>query len=139
MKRLTLFAALLVLLLAIVGCSQNTDTTEAMDESGDPWQTITGPEAKAIMDEGGDYIILDVRTMDEFNEKHIEGAVLYPVTSIGEDASDYIPSLDTTVLVYCRSGNRSATASAILADLGYTNVYDFGGIIDWTFGTVSEE
>ena len=79
-------------------------------------------------------VILDVREQDEFDAGHIPGAVLLPVGTITEDtAAAVIDDLDTVVLVYCRSGNRSKTASQALADLGYTNVYEFGGINSWPY------
>lgn len=81
-------------------------------------------------------IILDVRERDEYDSGHISGAVLLPVGTIDENtAADVIPEKDSTVLVYCRSGNRSKTASSALADLGYTNIYEFGGINTWPYET----
>ena len=85
-----------------------------------------------------DVIILDVREQDEYDSGHIPGAVLLPVGSIDEDtAAEVIPEKDSTVLVYCRSGNRSKTASSALAELGYTNIYEFGGINTWPYETES--
>ena len=79
-------------------------------------------------------MILDVREQHEYDSGHVPGAVLLPVGTITEDtAAAVIDELDTVVLVYCRSGNRSKTASQALADLGYTNVYEFGGINDWPY------
>ena len=90
-------------------------------------------EAKEMMDTQ-EVVILDVREQDEFDAGHIPGAVLLPVGTITEDtAAAVIDDLDTVVLVYCRSGNRSKTASQALADLGYTNVYEFGGINSWPY------
>jgi len=128
MKKMQLLIILL-LLVTLVGCGNKEIT----------YQTISAATAKEMMDEDKDVIILDVRTKDEYNEKHIEGAILLPVTVVAERVESLIPDKDTTILVYCRSGNRSATASAELVSLGYTDVYDFGGIIDWIYGTVSEE
>ena len=92
-------------------------------------------EAKEMMD-SQEVIILDVREQDEYDSSHISGAVLLPVGSIDEDtAAEVIPEKDSTVLVYCRSGNRSKTASSALADLGYTNIYEFGGINTWPYAT----
>ncbi len=96
--------------------------------SADGYQQITQEEAKEMMD-AQEVIILDVREQDEYDSGHIPGAVLLPVGSIDEDtAAEVIPEMDSTVLVYCRSGNRSKTASSALAELGYTNIYEFGGI-----------
>ena len=95
---------------------------------------ISQDAAKEMMDKGG-VIVLDVREESEYSESHIIGAVLLPVGSINEStAAAVIPSRDDVVLVYCRSGNRSKTASAKLAQLGYTNIYEFGGINSWKYG-----
>ena len=97
------------------------------------YQQITQEAAKEMMDTQ-EAVILDVREQHEYDSGHIPGAVLLPVGTITEDtAAAVIDELDTVVLVYCRSGNRSKTASQALADLGYTNVYEFGGINDWPY------
>ena len=97
------------------------------------YQQITQEAAKEMMDTQ-EVVILDVREQHEYDSGHIPGAVLLPVGTITEDtAAAVIDNLDTVVLVYCRSGNRSKTASQALADLGYTNVYEFGGINDWPY------
>lgn len=95
---------------------------------------ITPEEAKAIMDSGEKYLILDVRTQSEFDAGHIKGAVLIPDNEIAARAEAELPDKDALILVYCRSGRRSKNASKILADMGYTNVKEFGGIIDWPYG-----
>ena len=97
------------------------------------YQQITQEAAKEMMDTQ-EVVILDVREQHEYDSGHIPGAVLLPVGTITEDtAAAVIDNLDTVVLVYCRSGNRSKTASQVLADLGYTNIYEFGGINDWPY------
>lgn len=97
------------------------------------YQQITQEAAKEMMDTQK-VVILDVREQHEYDSGHIPGSVLLPVGTITEDtAAAVIDDLDTVVLVYCRSGNRSKTASQALADLGYTNVYEFGGINDWPY------
>ena len=102
-----------------------------MNESN--YQQITQEVAKEMMDTQG-VVILDVREQDEFDAGHIPGAILLPVGTITEDtAAAVIDELDTVVLVYCRSGNRSKTASQALVDLGYTNIYEFGGINHWPY------
>ena len=102
-----------------------------MNESS--YQQITQEAAKEMMDTQ-EVVILDVREQHEYDSGHIPGAVLLPVGTITEDtAAAVIDDPDTVVLVYCRSGNRSKTASQALADLGYTNVYEFGGINDWPY------
>lgn len=104
----------------------------------DGYMQITQDEAKSLMDSEKDYIILDVRTIEEFNESHIDGAILIPDYEIKEKAEETLTDKNQLILVYCRSGRRSKLASAQLAKMGYTNVKEFGGIIDWSYGTVSE-
>ncbi len=118
----------------------NSESNEeiVVEENKEPYQTISPVTAKEMMDSDNTLIILDVRTLDEYNSGHIENAVLLPNTSIADDAESVLPDKDQTILVYCRSGNRSASASAELASMGYTNVYDFGGIIDWIYDVVVE-
>ena len=99
------------------------------------YRQISQEEAKEIMDTQ-EVIILDVREQDEYDRGHIPGATLLPVGTIDEDtAAAVIPEKDSTVLVYCRSGNRNKTASATLAGLGYTEIYEFGGIKTWPYET----
>lgn len=123
MKRfLALLFALCLLVLA--GCGQQADAA---------YRQISQEEAKEMMD-AGDAVVLDVREQSEYDEGHIPGAVLLPVGSIDEDtAAAVIPEKSATVLVYCRSGNRSKTAAAALAELGYTDVCEFGGINTWPY------
>ena len=131
MKRiLPLFFLLLLLLTGCGGTASNTS-------SESDYQQISQEEAKEMMDTQ-DVIILDVREQDEYDSGHIPGAVLLPVGTIDEEtAAEVIPEKDSTVLVYCRSGNRSKTASSALAELGYTNLYEFGGINTWPYETES--
>ena len=100
------------------------------------YQTITPEEAKAVMDGESSYIILDVREQEEYDQGHIPGAVLMPHTRTRELAPELVPDRDTTVLVYCRSGRRSVLAAQMLADMGYTDVREFGGILDWPYDIV---
>lgn len=97
------------------------------------FEQITAEEAKKIIDSENDYIILDTREQDEFNSGHIPGAILIPYTEIENKAEEILPDKDKLILVYCRSGRRSKIASESLAKLGYTNVKEFGGIIDWPY------
>ena len=121
---------LLAMVLALGGCGTAPRETMA------GYQQITAEEAKEMMDMLDDEIVLDVREQDEYDEKHISEAILLPVGMIDEDTAEgVIPEKDTPVLVYCRSGNRSKTASQKLADLGYTQVYEFGGIKGWPYET----
>lgn len=94
---------------------------------------ISSSEAKEIIDNDNDVIIVDVRTNDEYVNGHIEGAVCIPNETISKEISDLIPDKKQEILVYCRSGNRSRQAVYKLIDLGYKNVKDFGGIIDWPY------
>lgn len=97
---------------------------------------ISPVEAKKIMDENNDIVILDVREEDELIEGFIENSILIPLDTLESNAEDKIEDKNITILVYCRSGRRSAMACDILDSLGYTDVYDFGGIIDWPFEKV---
>ena len=118
----------LSLLWLLTGCGGNASGA---------YQQITQEAAKEMMDTQ-EVIVLDVREQDEYDSGHIPGAVLLPVGTIDEDtAAAVIPGKDSTVLVYCRSGNRSKTASSSLAELGYTNIYEFGGINTWPYETES--
>ena len=97
------------------------------------YEQITAEEAKKIMDSGEEHIILDTREQDEVDEGHIPGAILIPYTEIENKAEEMLPDKDKLILVYCRSGRRSKIAAESLAKLGYTNVKEFGGIIDWPY------
>ena len=127
-KLLPIFIAALLL----AGC-----TVPAEQEVN--YRQITMDEAIAMMEEEKDYIILDVRTVAEFDEKHIPGAINIPNETIGTDPIPALPDKDQLILVYCRSGNRSKQASEKLVKLGYTNVVEFGGIIDWPGETQTNE
>lgn len=111
-------------------------TTEATINNTLGYEQISSEEAKRLMDIEKDYIIIDARTIEEFNEGHIEGAILIPEYEIGERAEKELPNKDQLILVYCRSGRRSKIAAEALVDLGYTNVKEFGGIIDWQYEIV---
>ena len=104
------------------------------EENLTAYKKITPDEAKELMN--GSSIILDVRTQEEFAAGHIEGAILIPNTSIAKDAPQMLADKDALILVYCRSGRRSALAANELIAMGYTKVYDFGGIIDWPYDIV---
>ena len=123
MKRI--FPLMLAMLLVLTGCGGT-----AVENT---YQQITQEEAKNMMDTQ-EAIVLDVREQDEFDTGHIPGAVLLPVGTITKDtAAAVIPELDSVVLVYCRSGNRSKKASQALVELGYTGIYEFGGINTWPY------
>ncbi len=127
-KLLPIFIAVLLL----VGCA-------APAEQEVSYRQVTMDEAAAMMEEEKNYIILDVRTAAEFYEEHIPGAINIPNETIGTDAIPELPDKDQLILVYCRSGNRSKQASEKLVKLGYTNVVEFGGIIDWPGETQTNE
>ena len=99
---------------------------------------ITAEEAKKLMDSEEGCIILDVRTREEYDQGHIPGAVLIPNTEIEAKAADLLPDKGQLILVYCRSGRRSKLAAQSLADLGYTNIREFGGILDWPYEVVKD-
>lgn len=125
MKRLVSLFFVLVTLLT--GCGTSATSGESS------YQQISQEEAKEMLDTQ-DVLILDVREQEEYDSGHIPDALLLPVGTITEEsAAEVIPDKDTTVLVYCRSGNRSKTAAKTLAGLGYTNVYEFGGITTWPY------
>lgn len=120
-----------MLLLLLAGCGADNEEQE------NNYLQISMEEAVTRMKEEENYIILDVRTAEEYEEKHIPDAINIPNESIGTEELPELPDKEQLILVYCRSGNRSKQASQKLADLGYTNVVEFGGIIDWTGETVS--
>lgn len=132
---------LLLAMLLLTGCGNNAGQTATTDETMEDvgvngeYVQITADEAKKLMDTEKDYILLDVRTPEEYESSHIPGAILIPDTEVEERAERELPDKDQLILVYCRSGNRSKTASQILANMGYTNVKEFGGINDWPYDT----
>ena len=105
-------------------------------ESLNTYQQITAEEAKTIMDTENGYIIIDARTEEEFAEGHIENAILIPEYEIANHAEKELTDKEQLILVYCRSGRRSKIASEELVKLGYSNVKEFGGIIDWPYEIV---
>ena len=115
----------------LTGCAAST-------EQENSYRQISMDEAVSMMEKESDYIILDVRTPEEYSEKHIPNAMNIPNETIGTEEIPQLPDKDQLILVYCRSGNRSKQASEKLAKLGYTNIVEFGGINDWTGETVSE-
>lgn len=121
----------LLLLLFLAGCT-------ASNEQENSYRQISMDEAVTMMEEESGYIILDVRTPEEFRERHIPNAINIPNETIGSEDIQELPDKDQLILVYCRSGNRSKQASGKLAELGYTNIVEIGGINDWTGDTISE-
>ena len=131
-KIISMYLYTLLCLLLLSGCSQNETITETN------YMQITAKEAKNIMDNETDYIILDVRTEEEFIEGHIAGAILIPDYEITEKAEKILIDKDQLILVYCRSGRRSKLAADSLVTMGYTNIKEFGGIIDWPYDIVTK-
>ena len=125
MKKL-IFLLLAVMLLTACGQDKEND-------QGAVYVNITAEEAKQIMDTEEGYIILDVRTQEEYDEGHIPGAIVISHEEIAEKAEDVLTDKDQLILVYCRSGRRSKIAAEALVELGYTNIKEFGGIIDWPY------
>ena len=125
MKKLV-FLLLAVMLLTACGQDKEKD-------QGAVYMNITAEEAKQIMDSEEGYIILDVREQDEYDAGHFPGAILIPYTQIAEKAEEVLTDKDQLILVYCRSGRRSKIAAEALVELGYTNIREFGGIIDWPY------
>lgn len=118
--------------LLLAACGQPADTAE-----NDAYHKIDAEQAKGMIDEGG-VTIVDVRTEEEYNTAHIPDSILVPNETIGDADPAALPDKDAVLLVHCRTGVRSKQASDKLIQLGYTNVYDFGGIADWPYETVSE-
>ncbi|MBP3854523.1 MAG: rhodanese-like domain-containing protein [Ruminiclostridium sp.] len=130
---------LIVLIVLLVGgCALNGQLLDG-DGMVDSYATISQEEAQKMMQVDDGHIILDVRRQDEFDEEHIPGAICIPNESITDTQPEELPDLHQVILVYCRSGRRSKEAAQKLFDMGYTHVFEFGGIIDWTGETVKSE
>ncbi|MBQ8732542.1 MAG: rhodanese-like domain-containing protein [Oscillospiraceae bacterium] len=121
-----IFLTMVISFLGLTGCGDKPEVTASYEQ-------ISPAEAKEIMDTQKDYILIDARTQSEFAEGHIKGAILIPEYEIASRAKQELPDQSALILVYCRSGRRSKIASEELARLGYTNVKEFGGIIDWPY------
>ena len=119
---------LLLAVMMLTGCGQDTEKDQEA-----VYVNITAEEAKQIMDSEEGYTILDVRTQEEYDEGHIPGATQISHEEIAEKAEGVLTDKDQLILVYCRSGRRSKIAAEALAELGYTNIKEFGGIIDWPY------
>ena len=125
MKRLII---LLLAVMMLAACGQDKE-----NDQGAVYMNITAEEAKQIMDTEEGYIILDVRTQEEYDEGHIPGAIVISHEEIAEKAEKVLTDKEQLILVYCRSGRRSKIAAEALVELGYTNIKEFGGIIDWPY------
>ena len=136
-KRRWNFIILAAILLLLTACSSGGQVMDGEDMVRSYTQ-ISQEEAKQMMEQDGTQIIVDVRTQKEYDSGHIPGAICIPNESIGTEHPEELPDLDQVILVYCRSGNRSKQAAQKLFDMGYINVYEFGGINDWTGEVVTE-
>ena len=125
----TVLAVLIGAVLIFTGCTSSDSNTADKPAS---YTHISQEEAREMMAADDGHVIVDVRRQDEYNEGHIPGAVLIPNESIGTEPPEALPDPEQIILIYCRSGNRSRQAAQKLADMGYTNIYEFGGITDWT-------
>lgn len=125
-----------LLLFGLTGCGDNLSDNSGSSSDNGGYEHISAESAKQLMDTQKGYVILDVRTEEEFAEGHIKNAILIPDYEIEQRAQKELPEKEQMILVYCRSGRRSKNAAQTLAKLGYTNVKEFGGIIDWQYETV---
>ena len=121
---------LLLAVMMITACGQDKE-----NDKGAGYMNITAEEAKRIMDSEEGYIILDVRAQEEYDQGHIPSAIVIPHTEIETKAEEVLADKDQLILVYCRSGRRSKLAADALVELGYTNIKEFGGILDWPYET----
>ena len=139
MRQILLFAGLVASLALLVGCGVvkgEPNTAEDVPDKAE-YHKISGEEAYEMM-ASQEVVVVDVRTREEYDGGHIENAVLVPNESIGSEMPEALPDKEATLLVYCRSGRRSKDAAQKLLALGYQNVYDFGGVIDWPYELVKE-
>ena len=139
-KKRMVFSVVLLLCIILIACGQTKEKEDLIEETTTEteeeqltmkFERITMEEAKRLMVEEEEYVILDVRRKEEYAQGHIPGAVCIPNESIGEEMLEELPEKDQLLLVYCRSGNRSKQAAAKLAEIGYSNIKEFGGILDW--------
>ena len=137
MKKFIPIALAAATLVLAVGCAAEKKAESDSDFKG-VYIEITQEEAKEMMKKDDGHLIVDVRRQDEYDEGHIPDAVCIPNESIGTEQPEELPDKEQILLIYCRSGRRSKQAAQKLADIGYTNVYEFGGIIDWTGEIVTD-
>lgn len=130
---------LAAVLLLMSGCSSGSGQVMDGDGMVNSYTQISQEQAKEMMARDDGHIIVDVRRQDEYDAGHIPGAILIPNESIDTEKPEELSDLNQVILIYCRSGNRSKQAAQKLFDMGYTNIYEFGGIIDWTGEIVTEE
>jgi len=131
------FLIIVAVVLLLTACSSGIQATDGEDMVRSYTQ-ISQDEARKMMEQDDGHVIVDVRRPDEFAAGHIPGAICIPNENIGSEQPEELPDLDQVILIYCRSGNRSKKAAQKLFDMGYTNIYEFGGINDWTGEVVTE-
>ena len=120
--------------------TKNVETTlENTTDTEIAYEQISQTQAKQIMDSSTDYLIVDARTLEEFNEGHIKNAINLDYEEVTQKAESLLPDKNQLILIYCRSGRRSKIAAQSLCELGYTNVKEFGGIIDWQYEVVQDD
>ena len=135
--KIILFIIPALFYLCAFSCNSAKTSSTASDTP--VYRKIKAEKAYEMMQESKSFVLLDVRSREEFLERHIDGAILIPVNELEKRSSAELPDKNAIILVYCRSGGRSANASRALVGQGYTQVYDFGGIMDWPYKTVSGE
>ena len=139
MKQYIYLGLILILAFTIItGCASKNDDENSENNTSHGYEQITPDEANLLMDSENDFIILDVRTEEEYDTEHIANAILIPHYEIKEKAESILTDKDQLSLIYCRSGRRSKNAASTLATLGYTNIKEFGGIIDWKYDTITK-
>ncbi|MBQ3426207.1 MAG: rhodanese-like domain-containing protein [Clostridia bacterium] len=129
MKNVLFVSLIVILALVIAACG----IKKGANKGDSNYLSIPAKEAKELMDSEADYIILDVRAQEEYDQGHIPKAIVIPHTEIETEAKDKLPDKDQLILVYCRTGRRSKIAAQSLAKMGYTNIKEFGGITDWPY------
>ena len=139
MRQILLFAALAASLALLAGCALSKTKKDTSEDTTDKaaYHKISVEEAYEMM-ASQEVVVVDVRTREEHESGHIENAVLVPNESIGSEMPEALPDKEATLLIYCRSGRLSKEAAQKLLSLGYQNVYDFGGVIDWPYELVKE-
>ena len=139
MRQILLFAALAASLALLAGCALSKTKKDTSEDTTDKaaYHKISVEDAYEMM-ASQEVVVVDVRTREEHESGHIENAVLVPNESIGSEMPEALPDKEATLLIYCRSGRRSKEAAQKLLSLGYQNVYDFGGVIDWPYELVKE-
>ena len=135
--RKSIFIIVTTFVMLLTACSSGGQVMDG-DDMFRSYTRISQEEAKKMMERDDGHVIVDVRRQDEFDVGHIPGAICIPNEEIGSEQPEELPDLDQVILVYCRSGNRSRQAAQKLFDMGYTKVYEFGGIIDWTGEIVTD-